>query len=145
MKQKLSTQDRKDLKLMTQAIEKDPEYVLVRKGSRVETDYRHFKKVRCRVVKLAVRSIYPDYKICVYQETGTAHNWVKVKIVLSRKPASKPDSPIFNDLTEEIKHRTNRLLDKLPIAYSTYLTDFGKNDYYAPCVSTYCQAFEFKK
>lgn len=146
MKHRLTAQDKQDIKLMTKAVKEDPEWELVRKGSHNPSDYNRFKRIRCRIVKKALEVILQDYKISVRQGSGTAHNWVNVKIVLSRKPKIEPDGAIFNDKTEEIKHRTNRLLEQLPIAYSTFLTDFGGgNDYYAPCVITHCQAFELKK
>ncbi len=145
MKQKLTAQDKQDLKLMTQAMERDSEWELVHKGSHNADDYSRFKKVRCRVVKRALEAIFPDHKISVRQNTGTAHNWIQVRIILSSKPLSKPNGNIFSDQTFEVKHRASRLLDQLPVAYSTYLTDFGGgNDYYAPCVGIHCQAFELK-
>lgn len=144
MKQKLTAQDKKDLKLMIQAMEKDSEWDLVRKGSCNTDDYNRFKKVRCRVVKKALGTIFSNHKISVRQNTGTAHNWIRVRVILSRKPLRKPNGDIFSDQTFEVKHRASRLLDQLPIAYSTYLTDFGSNDYYAPCVGIHCQAYELK-
>lgn len=145
MKQRLTAKDKKDLKLMTQAMERDSEWELVRKGSHDADDHSHFKKVRCRVVKRALETIFPNHKISVRQNTGTAHNWIQVRIILSRKPLRKPNGNIFSDQTFEVKHRVSRLLDQLPVAYSTYLTDFGgDNDYYAPCVGIHCQAFELK-
>lgn len=143
MKQKLTAQDKKDLKLMVQAMKRDSEWKLVSKGSLV-TDYKRFKKVRCRVVKRALETIFPDHKISVRQNTGTAHNWIQVRIILSRKPLRKPNGDIFSDQTFEVKHRASRLLDQLPVAYSTYLTDFGSNDYRVPCVGIHCQAYELK-
>lgn len=145
-KKTLNAQDKKDLALMIKVAGQDPDYKLVRKDNLDIFPDNNFKRVRCRIVKKALKSIFPDYKISVRQGTGTSHAWIHVYVVLSYKPKLVPDASMFGDQTQLVRSRVSKLLDHLPVAYSSYLTDFGGGkDCYVSCVAVHCQAFELKK
>ncbi len=136
----LNQVDKADFELMLKAIQNDPGYKLAHKTAMPidfnKVSYKDFKKIRCRLVKKAVKALYPCLKVSVRQGSGTAHNWVYVLIEDGWKGGVDPAE--FNSM-EDIRSKSLLLLEQLPIAYATYLTDYGVKDGYEPCLSVECR------
>ena len=99
---------------------------------------RHLRSMT-RLTKKAVRLMYPNHKVSVRRDRGTAYRWIDVNIVMPeidwrnlRGKARDRDANKESVIRRELKD----ILIALGIEYATYWTDYGPGlDTYDPCLS----------
>lgn len=121
-------QTKEDVEKIRPILEKDPDWNLVSGKKDWDNSEEHDRQKRSvvRLTKKAVNLLFPEYKVKVSRDRGSASAWVNVNFVI----------PEVESLEHQaITGRTQRLLKSVGIQYASYYSDSlpGKDDW-RPCI-----------
>jgi len=128
-------QAEEDLARIRPILEKDPDWPLA-SGQISWVDKENYYRKRnavSRLTRKAVRELFPEYKVHVRRDRGTASGWIGVNFVIPGIEGSG---------WQDIIRRTRNMLLSVGIQYGSYFPDSGPGDNWTPCllvtVNHYC-------
>lgn len=122
---------------MLPAIAKDRDWPLItgKKKPTLSEEYVRAERALTRVTKKATAIMYPKHAISVQRGAGTAHDWVHIDITMPELVPKKVRGTTQEWEYKNVCRRIEDVLVALGIKYARRYTDFGRRNFYAPCLS----------
>jgi hypothetical protein len=131
----LKKQAEEDLDRIRPILEKDPDWPLASGQISWEDKENYYRKRNAvsRLTRKAVCELFPEYKVHVRRDRGTASGWIGGNFVIPGIEGSD---------RRNIIRRTNSMLLSVGIEYASFFPDSGPGDDWTPCllvtVNHYC-------